>query len=328
LAEQNHPRLSELRTIYYTRGARELRDGWKQLFEEDRDSALDFINDPDISFPILYSLAPELINHNESLTAKNQLAMNHIFSVIKGDPFGLLNDIDLFDQYHYCVDCFSWIVKTGGTEVVDENYSPVIDQACVYLLLHLKMDCLEDVVDILFYRNRSGGQRHYLLSAFYDAANPKGIIYVAKFLRSDDPKDVALAQSILAFIPDVAHTPPTQGEDLVLSWLEDNSDYLTYTAENNDSHPYPVPYTIHHTAKYFGIPVDAKTGNLLYPKNNETNDKWAKFQSLPQHIQNRLSVQSQKIRRWSRAEWSEWMRISVDSQAAILLEGRSPYDYY
>lgn len=317
-----------LKSVYYSRGPNDCRQVWKNKLQEDRDAAFELINDPDISFPILYSLAPELIDLDEGLSAKNQLAMNHIFAVIKGDPFGLLDDIDLMDQYHYCVDCFSWMLKTGGYEVVDDNYSIVIDQACVILLLQLKMDCLSDVVDILFYRHRTGGQRHYILSTFYNAGNPKGLIYVAKYLRSSDPKDIALAQSILSFIPDVAYTSPSQGEDLVMAWLEDNHDYLIYTAENNDSHPYPIPYTIHHSAKYFGIPIDANTGNLLYPIDQDINDKWPAFQSLPPHLQNRLSIYSLKLRRWNRTEWREWMQIPLDAQAASIIEGRSPYDYY
>jgi len=319
---------NDFMNAYEQRGTEAVLTLWKERFAEDRHGAFELVNDPDIAFPILYSLAPELIGMHDQLTVKNQLAINHIFSVLNGDPFGILDDIDLFDQYHYCAECFSWMVKTGGSEMVDEKYPNVIDHACTLLLLHFKMDCLSDIVDILFYRHRNKGQRHYILSTFYNAEDPRGLIYVAKYLRSDDAADVTLAKSILSFIPEVAHTPPAQCEHIVLSWLEENRDYLVYTAENNDSHPRPVPFQIHFPAKYIGIPVETTTGNLLFPVEDTFFEKYRQFQSLSLHLQNLLSYYSLKLRRWNREEWKRWMQIPLEDQTSFIQQRGSYYDYY
>ncbi|MGV3489358.1 MAG: hypothetical protein ACO1OC_12360 [Tuberibacillus sp.] len=313
---------------YHEGGAEALSFFWREVYNNNRDEAIEFVNDPDIAFPILYSLAPELVDVHETLSIKNKLAMNHIFSVLNGDPFGFLEDVDLLDQYHYCVDCFSWMIKTGGAEMVDDHYPYVIDHACSLLLLHFKTDCLSDIIDILFYRNRTGGQRHYILSTIYNSADPKCLIYVAKYLRSDNTIDVDLAKHILNFIPDVAHTSPDESEKLVLAWLEDNHDYLIYTYESNDSHPHPVPYRVDLTAKYLGLPVEPTSGEFLYMVDEGMSEKQSEFQSLPPHIQNRISHYSLKLRRWSRGEWQKWMALPLQEQTVMLMQRGDYYPYY
>lgn len=318
LTHPNERAINPLIKRYKSRDWDGLRTTWTDLLRENGEAAFEWINDPDIAFPILYSLAPELADVHDNLTVKHQMAINHIFSVLNGDPFGIIEGMDLLDQYHYCVECFEWMIRSGGLETVDSQYPYVIDHACDLLLHHFHHDCLQDIVDILFYRNRSGGQRHYILSTFYNAANPIGLIYVAKYLRSKDAKDIAFAKSILSFIPDVVSTPPLESESRVLTWLEENRDYLIYTYETNDSHPHPEPFRIHYPAKYLGIPIDHTSGSFLYPLGESFEKRYQDFQALPLHFQKQLSAYSLQLRRTNRGLWYQWIAEPLNTQVTIL----------
>lgn len=318
----NHTTPGPLNDVFRTHGIEEVKKIWKKWYRADPVHAVKQLNEPDLVFPVLYSLKSDLHKDDQQLSLKNRLALYHIESIINGEPFHFPMNADFFEQHHHGIHCLRWIVSTGATEKVDEHYTAVVDGACLHLLHHFNEDCLGEIVDIIFHRHRAGEERHYLLSAFYDANEPQSLLYVARYLYSNAPEDVVLAKKILGFIPGVKEARDgRESAETVAHWLESNLPYLIHTGENNDSFPHPIPYAVHTPAKYLGVPIDRRTGTPYRGMTSVERERWEQFIRLPHALQVRLAAHSERLRRWQRQKWREWMRQPLQEQIRLSLPG-------
>ncbi|MFC4617515.1 hypothetical protein ACFO4N_02080 [Camelliibacillus cellulosilyticus] len=327
--ERDH-HINLFRRVLEEQGAAALIETWRRISKEHRPEAIEMLNDPDLPFPALYVLKEEVEKTCEEaeLDLKNRLAFCHIDATIKGESIFFPTKVDLYDQQQHTLTCLRWMVFTGGQTIVDAAYLKVIDHACTHLLMHDNDDRLRDIIEIIFYRHRVKAERHYLLWAFYEAADPRSLHYVASFLNSNDETDNRLAKKMLRFIPGVAGAASqSEARDRVAAWLEVNGDFLWYTGETNDANPYPIPFIVLLPAKYLGQPVEHRTGQPLRRLLEPELERWREFETLPYDIQHRLADASCQMRYLNFEKWREWMNTPVQSQVTAITGRGFGYDY-
>ncbi|RYL90353.1 hypothetical protein EWI07_11935 [Sporolactobacillus sp. THM7-4] len=306
---------------------------WLQLFEKDRELATRLINDPQLEFPVLFSLKDDIEVRGIELNPRMQIALAHTRNVLKGAEDGFQSDSSFADQHDLVVDSLLWILRTGWNTILSTDYVQVIDQTAIQVLLTYNQDWVREMVDLIVYRYKNRSQRHYLISALLETSKPVYLIYLANYLLSDQTVESGYAHRLLAFIPEVRHSTSNKSAFLAFeNWYEENEHYLVYTGVTNDAFPGGVPYRIHFGAKYLGKAVDPGTGEprqILLP---EERDHYLAFLKLPRKIQVALSSYSVHLRKQQPNDWQSWIERPLSEQAApfrsLLHRGEmNTYDY-
>ncbi|WKB34677.1 hypothetical protein QS257_11920 [Terrilactibacillus sp. S3-3] len=220
-----------------------------------------------------------------------------------------------------------WVLDTGAKAFLSIDYIQVIDHTAMQMILTYKQDWLKEFVDLIFYRYKSKSQRHYLLSALFDTAEPKTLVYISNYLLSDNAVERDYARKLLSFIPEVKHALSDQSAFFAFeSWFEKNGHYLVYTGETNDALPYSRPYRIHYIAKYLGKSVSPRDGR---PMQSFLADEksFIILHSANCPCKSRsiyLLTHSAALRRVDPDTWQTWISRSFHSQlSSIPLEQRS-----
>lgn len=294
-----------------------LMEKWTQLYQTDIRRALDLINDPQLEFPALFTLKEQLATRGSDLNPRNRIALAHIRNVLQGADLGMDAGAPFSDQHDLVVGSLLWILRTGWKNILSTDYTQVIDQTAIHILHTYNQDWTKGMVDLIFYRFKNKSQRHYLISALLETANPACLVYLANYLLSDQTVESNYARRLLAFIPEVRHALENRDAFFTFeTWYEENEHYLVYTGETNDAVPGGRPYRIHYSAKYLGKAVNPRNGEPLQAFLPEEKRNYLAFLELSRKIQTVLSAHSCQLRKQQPKSWRSWILRPLDQQLA------------
>ncbi|MCL1631778.1 hypothetical protein M3N64_07425 [Sporolactobacillus sp. CPB3-1] len=288
---------------------------WKRIYQTDQQHAFQMINDPDLEFPVLFMLRNELETRSGQLAPRTQIALQHIRNVLHGADFGINHSASFAVQHDEVVSAMYWILKTGWKNIVSTDYTQVIDQTAIHLLHTYHENWLKGMVDLVIYRCKNKSQRHYLISALWETANPVCLVYLANYLLSNERVESSYARKMLAFIPEVRHALDNQAALLAFeTWYEENAHYLVYTGETNDAVPGARPFKIHYSAKYLGKIVSPSNGEPVQAFSKQEKKNYDEFIKLPHRTQIHLSAYSSRLRKLQSKIWRNWVMQPVKEQ--------------
>lgn len=299
----------------YRRSADLLKKSWSEWNLSDRTHALSLINDPQLEFPVLFLLRDKLEIRDSELGVRPKLVLSQIDSVLQGTESAPVEADSFPDQHDLLVGSLLWMLRTGWQNIISTDYTQVIDRTAIQILHTYHQNWIKGMTDLIFYRYKNKSQRHYLVSALQETAEPVSLVYQANYLLSDQNVENSYARKLLGFIPEVRHAVNNQAAFLAFeTWYEENGNYLVYTGENNDAVPAGIPYRIHYSAKYLGKVVQAKSGHPIQILLPEEYDHYQTFISLPGRIRKALAARSASIRNQKPEKWRRWMELSVREQ--------------
>ncbi|RYM05701.1 hypothetical protein EWH99_05670 [Sporolactobacillus sp. THM7-7] len=296
-----------------------LLEEWTRLCRNDRARAESLINDPLLEFPVLFSLRSDLETRSFMLNPRVQIVLDHTRNVLQSADLGIDNRASFADQHDLVVHSLLWMLQTGWKNMLSTDYIQVIDQTAIQILLTYQRDWLKGMTDLVVYRYKNRSQRHYLLSALLETANPGCLVYIANYLLSGEKAESGYARRLLSFIPEVRHAPDHSSAFFAFeSWYEENEHYLVYTGETNDAVPGGRPFRIHYSAKYLGKTVGTRDGKPRQTLLPEEKKNYLDFLKLPRKAQAALSGYSGHLRRQQPRIWQSWIRRPIRQQLAVL----------
>ncbi|WP_100487914.1 hypothetical protein [Sporolactobacillus pectinivorans] len=296
-----------------------LGDTWSEWCRTDRQHAFTLINDPQLEFPVLFMLKDQLEERDTDLELRPRIALSQIQNVLHGADLGINEGFPFSDQHDLVVVSMLWILQSGWNNIISTDYTQVIDQTAIQILHTYHQDWIKGMTNLIFYRYKNKSQRHYLISALLEIANPVSLVYQANFLLSDQNVESDYARRMLSFIPEVRHTPDNKTAFLSFeTWYEENEHYLVYTGETNDAVPGGHPYRIHYSAKYLGKAVDAKSGEPIQEMLPGEKRNYTDFLKLPGKVQMSLSTGSARLRKQQPKSWRAWINQPIPQQLASL----------
>ncbi|MCO7176248.1 hypothetical protein ACFP7A_10210 [Sporolactobacillus kofuensis] len=296
-----------------------LVDEWQRINRDDSQYARSLINDPQLDFPVLFLLRDQFDTRSEDLNKRTQIALAHIRNVLHGADLGMDNTMSFAHQHDQVVGSMFWILQTGWKTIVSTDYTQVIDQTAINLLHTFHENWIKEMVDLIFYRYKNKSQRHYLISALWETADPICLIYISNYLLSDQSVESSYARRMLTFIPEVRHATDNHAALLAFeSWFEDNAHYLVYTGETNDAVPGGRPFRIHYSAKYLGKTVSPSSGEPIQTLMQTERKRYDDFIKLPIRVQISLSTFSSLLRKQQPKIWRSWINQPINEQLEVM----------
>ncbi|CAM3250152.1 hypothetical protein [Sporolactobacillus spathodeae] len=290
---------------------------WTEYIRDKPEQAFHFINDPTVEFPTVFILKDALDFRNAELDSRVKISLAHTRNILRGADIGFDADTSFLDQHDQVVDSLSWVLKSGWNSILSTDYTQVIDQTAIQLLLIYHHDVIKEMADLIMYRYKNKSQRHYLISALLESAEPRLLVYLANYLLSDQTIESDYARKMLGFIPEVRHAADSRAAFLAFeSWYETNEHYLVYTGETNDAVPGGRPFRIHYSAKYLGKSVNGKTGQPIQDMLPIEKDNYHQFIQLPDRVQVSLSAYSAQLRQLQPKTWRQWTNQPLAEQMA------------
>jgi len=281
-----------------------------------RYKAVEFINDPYLSFPCLYMLLPAVKSYNlyNSMNYRNKNAVQIINYILK------IEKSDLPDNYLSILDnnaykTLKWMFETGNLEdVTDELYDNIIDIAVSVLLDTYKdTSILPAVVDIIFKRNAKGRLIHNLVWAAFKLKDPFVIKLIAERLCSQDKNEVEFAASLV----NVNSSSGIDNKILYNSyseWLKDNDPYLYFTDESFQYKSNPAFCAVDIERKYLNKGIESYEKQPLTSLNENEASHLEVFKSMSDKEKELLSEYSLNMRKKSLSKWQNWMDNTIDVQ--------------
>ncbi|MCI1858662.1 MAG: hypothetical protein LKI94_13295 [Sporolactobacillus sp.] len=301
-----------------------LTETWEEKLAADRDAAYRLINDPSLCFPALFLLHERLNMRADDLELRPKIALAQIQNVLHGAGLTIDTQATFADQHDRIVDSLLWILHTGWDTLLSADYAQVIDQTAIQILHTYHCDWIKGMTALIFYRYKNKSQRHYLIGALFETADPRVLVHVANHLLAGDSVESDYARRLLSFIPEVRHAGDQRSAFAAFeSWFEENGRYLIYTGETNDTLPAATPFRIHCEAKYFGKIVDAKSGRPIQAFLEQEKQRRGAFDRLPPRLQSKLAELSARQRNRQPQEWRRWLDLPIEQQLAPISPANS-----
>lgn len=296
---------------------------WSEYCRTDREQAFELLRDPALEFPVLFLLKDKIESRENGLDPRARIALSHIQNVLHGADLGIQENVPFADQHDLVVQSLLWILRTGWNTIISTDYAQVIDCTAIHILHTYHQDWIKGMTDLIFYRYKNKSQRHYLISALLDTANPAILVYIGNYLLSDQAVESDYARRLLGFIPEIRHAADNKTAFLIFeTWYEENAHYLVYTGETNDAVPGGQPFHIHYSAKYFGKAIDAKAGEPVQRILPDEQNNYTDFIKLPEKTRMKLSSLSYSMRKQHPEAWRTWIIRPLKQQLELL---NTPY---
>ncbi|RYL92195.1 hypothetical protein ABNN70_10675 [Sporolactobacillus sp. Y61] len=292
---------------------------WAENLRMGRDYAASLINDPQLEFPVLFLLRDQLDMRGSEIDDRPKIALAHIQNVLHGADLGIQADAPFPEQHDLVVDSLLWILRSGWKNIISTDYTQVIDQTAIHILHTFHQDWIREMVNLIFYRYKNKSQRHYLISAMLETANPVMLVHISNYLLSDQNVESHYARRLLGFIPEVRHAADNKTAFLAFeTWYEENGNYLVYTGETNDALPDGRPFRIHYSAKYLGKTVNPGSGEPIQNLLPDEQKTYSDFVKLPGKTQVFLAAYSAGLRKQQPGQWRRWISLPLQKQLKSL----------
>ena len=195
--------LSYLDLLWQGQDAERLKQEFRFLAARDKRRASRLINDPNLRFPTMFTLLPEIESMNlTGLSPRNAEAIR-ICAIRRGNP-GARRKQKSPSEF----EALKWMFETGyvwdGPLDEYDTYDAVIDTCAALLIKRYKYTAiLPQVCDLIFRRNRNSLYIHDLVWSFFQAYDPESLRLIARYILSYDFRDDELACKLLHLpVPD------------------------------------------------------------------------------------------------------------------------------
>lgn len=313
--------LSYLDKIRANNGANHLKIVFNEMGQKHKNKAVHYINDKSLSFSTLFILIPEIkrLNLNKFLNSRNNIA----FSICEK----LLNNLSSNDKYFSFENArkiypvLKWIFESGAVDDgLSNKYDKILDYTVALLITIFKdKTILPKVADMIFTRTKKGYFTHDLVWSFFQCRNPYTLKLIAKYLRSNDPKDVEIACELLNIEQKEDTTTSSNNENKYSSyksWLDDNYSFLYFTGESFQLTSSPMPFDVDLEAKYL-CKISSHNRKIEESLTEKEKNYLEDFKKLDSEKKILLSNMSHAINKESKSSWDEWMSHSIDKQINI-----------
>lgn len=320
----NHNHHNYLNQILQSRGAETLKKNYHTMTKRNRQQAILFTNDENLIFPALFVLIPEINVWNlyEDLNERNKIALK--LCAKKTNDFSLAIRLDhiLPKNVQEMHAALFWMVKTGmnwdGPSFGYDSYDAVIDTAAAILIkTYDDHTILPDVLKLIFQRNRKDLLVHDLVWAFSQTSDPQAYLLIAKYLLSENRKDMNLACTLLHIKePNNMHNQAVRRNlyNQYVAWFDENKPYLYFTGDHMQQTSKPNPLNVDIEAKYLGKRIFPKNREPAKPYTAHEISMLKSFRSIPPADQEVLSSYSNKIYTKNKSLWNEWIRKTAAEQ--------------
>ncbi|TLS38181.1 hypothetical protein [Pseudalkalibacillus caeni] len=312
----------EIRTKY---GNEKLKKAFVKAVERNEKQSVQLLNHSSIEFATLYLLRDELSSRSliRYLNERNKTALSIVNDILSErrtpEPETMYA---ICDEPQHLHSILSWMLLTGKNENLSMDYRLVIDR-CASLLttIYREQTILEDVVDLMFVRNKNNHSYHYLTWSLFEAREPSAMVYIAEYFRSADSEDVDFCTQLLRFIPEINEDNNSEANHtLFLRWYEANLPYLFYNGESLDTAKHPVPYEVALDAKYLGRPANLNTGGILGLLTDTEEQLLNAYYKISNKEQIMLSTYSFRLRKHDLTRWQQWIQTPFHEQLALAKE--------
>ena len=314
--------LSLLDNVRHSNGSEGLKNYYHDLLQNDREKALEMINDHKLQFGTLFLLKHEFSKaaQAEALNPLYRKALDIIEELSGKDTVKI--EKSMRSGKDDTASVLRWMIRTGYLEDdLGKDYEQLIDRSAALLTKSFRDTAvLAEIVEMIFIRQKKGKLIHELVWAFFEARNPESLLFIAQHLISPDSREVDLSKRLLCFIPTMGEQSNIAGVILygrVLQWLQENRFFLYYTGESLHLSSMPLHYAISWIAKYLCRPISTDNGEPLLPLNEFENNLSTLFRELPERQQQQMAAFSHMLYRKNIYQWNTWMRLSLHEQAEL-----------
>ncbi len=316
--------LSYLDNLRLNQGADRLKNEFADLAAKRRAVALRHINNDKLQFPTLYILMPEITAFDlyDQMIQRNNIAIR--ICANKSRDFALAFRLERMlprgSENNRSV--YKWMFDTGlyweAEPGMREGFDAAIDAAVALLIaVHKDTSILPAVCDLVFRRYRSELLIHDLAWGFFQSYDPVSLLLIAKYLLSDDAKNIELACRLLHLTMPETGGSANCGQRLYeqyLAWFNENNPYLCFTEEHFQQTSEPNPLRLDHEAKYLAKHIAPKDGQPLEPVTPDETTCLIRFRKASPQDQELLSSYSAKLHRRNKGLWQEWIGSGISDQ--------------
>lgn len=320
--KSNAASLSYLDRMRLYAGSQKCRSSFFELVQKHREQAILHINASSLHFATLFSFLPEIAapSFYESLNQRNQTALE-ILARISADFKAISHaGTQVLKDERSVHDVLRWIVQTGvADDGLSDTFDQILDTAATLLLRkNGDPDLLQDLVRLLFQRNRKGRYIHDLVWALFQSRNPDCLRFIAQYLRSPHKKDVSLAQTLLRYNSKSGATASKQWQYASFApWFQENRPYLVFTGDNFNRTNEPSLFRVDLDAKYLAAEQPLQqpgASDLLTPDGHAC---LAAFHGATDTEQRLLAKYSCRLHNRNKGRWQKWMACPVEKQIRI-----------
>ena len=299
----------------------QLKKNFYSLGEKDRQKAAAQINDPNLTFPTLYTLLAEIdaLELYPLLSLRNTTALRICSKALREDTLTAHlhteNQVSNEQTYHV----LKWMFDTGWKEDgLSNQFDQVLDVTTATLIKKYKdSSILPTVVSEIFERNRKGCYIHDLVWCFYETRNPNALKLAARYLRSENPEDVKLASELLHYTSEEeeeVHGNPERKYESYLNWFKENQPYLYFTGENLQCSSEPQAFKVDLDAKYLSKNRQTASQKKPYSLTKFEQEKLEQFHQTKDSDRKLLAKYSKQMYSKNPQQWKEWMHADINQQ--------------
>lgn len=309
--------LCYLEKLRLEQGDEPCRAAFEQVCRRNRMQASNLINDSRLTFPTLYLLHPSLETRARSLNLNLRChRLVFILSEIKRDQTGNKRIPILSRKDPNTRNILLWAVKTGYRYDGDDTYDRILDSFFGVLLKTYGLpEVLPYAEHALFLRNRQNKNIHDLVWAYFQLHDADALRRLSEHLKAEDPKENQLASELL----DTGHVCPHDKDgkakyEHYRQWLDENDDYLFFTAENLLFSRHPRLFDVDEDRKFL---QKGKADYERRPMQNLPQQEKASLDELhrlPSEDRHAVSCFSHHMHRKDPNAWSKWMQRPMDEK--------------
>ncbi|MDF2685946.1 MAG: hypothetical protein K0S55_1127 [Clostridia bacterium] len=225
-------------------GVDRCRDVLYQVWRNNRRRTAALLNDPEMTFPCLFILLPQIksLRLYYLLNNRNRIAAGIVGQIVNARASG--TDYLLYEN-RTVHSVLRWMLETSGDEEnLDDDFRQVLD-IVVSVLINTYQDknVLPNVDELIFRRHKAGRNIHNLVWSLFRIKDPDVLKLVAEHMRSSDPEESEFACCLLNIKASKQTEENTDNQKLYedyLRWFEENKPFLYFTGECFQSNSEPV----------------------------------------------------------------------------------------